>query len=231
MNVTMDTSHTLMTASANFKGGGCNNDDLEYDSGTTYQTNHTLSDGDTRISGKLKLSVDLPVNDGDDLYEVDSSGVVKSMFECTGPDVKVMVESVKVEPLTGCTSTPSVHTLLNTQDDVPSDVMYQRVERVGTLSTLGKPCRKHVRRGRHKQNGLPTKISRAAIRRLARRGGIKRISHLVTETARSALDNYIRGILGCAIEYTTYSRRKTVTVSDIKLGLKRNGYTLYGHGA
>nr|XP_021500552.1 histone H4-like [Meriones unguiculatus] len=49
-------------------------------------------------------------------------------------------------------------------------------------------------------------ITKPAIRRLARRGGVKRIS------------------------YTEHAKRKTVTAMDVVYALKRQGRTLYGFG-
>eukprot|EP00889_Picochlorum_renovo_P000646 jgi/Picre1/27676/NNA_000640.t1 len=52
-------------------------------------------------------------------------------------------------------------------------------------------------------------ITKPAIRRLARRGGVKRISGLIYEE----------------------TREKTVTAFDVVYALKRQGRTLYGFGA
>merc|ERR1712070_642490 len=51
-------------------------------------------------------------------------------------------------------------------------------------------------------------ITRPAIRRLCRRGGVKRISSFIYE----------------------HARRKTVTAMDVVYALKRQGRTLYGFG-
>ncbi|KAK4875704.1 hypothetical protein RN001_012126 [Aquatica leii] len=63
-------------------------------------------------------------------------------------------------------------------------------------------------------------ITKPAIRRLARRGGVKRISGLVF------LGNVIRD----AVTYTEHAKRKTVTAMDVVYALKRQGRTLYGFG-
>ncbi|XP_021712205.1 histone H4 [Aedes aegypti] len=56
-------------------------------------------------------------------------------------------------------------------------------------------------------------ITKPAIRRLARRGGVKRISSgLIYEETRGVL------------------KRKTVTAMDVVYALKRQGRTLYGFG-
>ena len=70
-------------------------------------------------------------------------------------------------------------------------------------------------------------ISKNAIRRLARRGGVKRMSGLIYETTRAELKTYLEGVIQNAIHYTTHARRKTVTAMDVVYALKRNGRALY----
>lgn len=72
-------------------------------------------------------------------------------------------------------------------------------------------------------------ITKPAIRRLARRGGVKRISGLIYEETRHVLKEFIDRILRDAITYTEHARRKTVTAMDVMYALKRNGKTLYGY--
>jgi histone H4 len=73
-------------------------------------------------------------------------------------------------------------------------------------------------------------ITKPAIRRLARRGGVKRISGLIYEETRACLKVWLMSVIKDSIEYTEHARRKTVTAMDIIYGLKRQGYTLYGFG-
>ena len=61
-------------------------------------------------------------------------------------------------------------------------------------------------------------ITKPAIRRLARRGGVKRISGLIYEETRGVLK----------VTYTEHAKRKTVTAMDVVNSLKRQG--LYGFG-
>ena len=70
-------------------------------------------------------------------------------------------------------------------------------------------------------------ITKPAIRRLARRGGVKRISGLVYEETRDALKVFLENIIRDAVTYTEHARRKTVTVADVVHALKRNDLTLY----
>ena len=70
-----------------------------------------------------------------------------------------------------------------------------------------------------------------AIRRLARRGGVKRISGLIYEETRGVLKVFLENVIRDAVTYTEHARRKTVTALDVVYALKRQGKTLYGFGA
>ena len=74
-------------------------------------------------------------------------------------------------------------------------------------------------------------ITKPAIRRLARRGGVKRISGLIYEEIRGKLKVFLENIIRDAVTYTEHCRRKTVTATDVVNSLKRNGHTLYGYGS
>merc|ERR1719171_3330514 len=71
-------------------------------------------------------------------------------------------------------------------------------------------------------------ITQPAIKRLARRGGVKRLSGLIYEEARKAMKLFLKTILHDAMTYTEHARRKTVTVSDVVNALKLNKKTIYG---
>lgn len=71
-------------------------------------------------------------------------------------------------------------------------------------------------------------ITKPAIRRLARRGGVKRISKLVYEEIRECLRGFIERVVKDSVVYTEHQRRKTVTTTDVVNSLKRNGRLLYG---
>jgi histone H4 len=73
-------------------------------------------------------------------------------------------------------------------------------------------------------------ISKGSIKKLARRGGVKRISGLVYEETRSVLKVFLENVIRDAVTYTEHARRKTVTAMDVVYALKRQGRTLYGHG-
>ena len=71
-------------------------------------------------------------------------------------------------------------------------------------------------------------ITKPAIRRLCRRGGIKRISGLFYEEIRAIVKQYLENVLREGICYTSHARRKTISAADIVYALKRQGQTLYG---
>ena len=74
-------------------------------------------------------------------------------------------------------------------------------------------------------------ITKPAIRRLARRGGVKRISGLIYEETRGVLKIFLENIIRDSVTYTEHAKRKTVTSLDVVYALKRAGKTLYGFGA
>ncbi|KEF61022.1 histone H4 [Exophiala aquamarina CBS 119918] len=81
-------------------------------------------------------------------------------------------------------------------------------------------------------------ITKPAIRRLARRGGVKRISAMIYEETRGVLKTFLEGVIRDAVTYTEQTdvditpsaKRKTVTSLDVVYALKRQGRTLYGFG-
>merc|ERR1711990_1239158 len=73
-------------------------------------------------------------------------------------------------------------------------------------------------------------ITRPAIRRLCRRGGVKRISSFIYDDTRAVLRSFLEQVVRDAVTYTEHARRKTVTAMDVVYALKRQGRTLYGFG-
>ena len=95
-------------------------------------------------------------------------------------------------------------------------------------------------------------ITKPAIRRLARRGGVKRISGLIYEETRGVLKIFLESESSCfrgairvavsltplpcpflrsdiirdSVTYTEHAKRKTVTSLDVVYALKRAGKTL-----
>ncbi|KAM0688018.1 Histone H4 [Conglomerata obtusa] len=82
---------------------------------------------------------------------------------------------------------------------------------------------------RHRKQTPPSdRISKPAIRRLARRGGVKRVGGAVYECVNRLARRYMEEVLQNAITYSCHAKRKTVSVMDVVYALKRQGVTLIG---
>jgi histone H4 len=79
-------------------------------------------------------------------------------------------------------------------------------------------------------DAMRTVLTRSAVRRLARRGGVKRLSGLIYEETRGVLRVFLEELLRDTVAYTEHARRKTVTPLDVVYALKRQGRTLFGFG-
>ena len=82
-------------------------------------------------------------------------------------------------------------------------------------------------------------ITKPAIRRLARRGGVKRISGLMHEETRGGLmyeetrgvlKFFLENVIRKSVTHMEHARRKTVTVMDVPLALQKEGRPIYGVG-
>lgn len=73
-------------------------------------------------------------------------------------------------------------------------------------------------------------VTHPAIRRLARRAGIKRISGLLYDEVRGVLRAFVNGVVKDAISYTEAAKRKSVFPSDVVHALRRRGKAIYGYG-
>lgn len=96
----------------------------------------------------------------------------------------------------------------------------------------GKMMSKHMAK-RHARKTLKDNwegITKPAIRRLARRGGVKRIGGTIYEETRGVIKMFLENIMPDILAYTEHSRRKTVIASDVVFALKRQGRILYGFG-
>lgn len=83
----------------------------------------------------------------------------------------------------------------------------------------GKSDAKRHQKAKQRDNILG--ITKPAIRRLARRGGVKRISGLIYEEARGVLKVFLEKVIRDTVTYTEHARRKTVTAMDVVYALKR----------
>ncbi|KAI4646872.1 hypothetical protein J4E93_005096 [Alternaria ventricosa] len=71
-------------------------------------------------------------------------------------------------------------------------------------------------------------VTKGDIRRLARRGGVKRISATIYDDVRLALRERLARILKDCCAIVDSSGRKTVSVTDIVFTLRRLGNPIYG---
>jgi histone H4 len=73
-------------------------------------------------------------------------------------------------------------------------------------------------------------ITKGDIRRLARRGGIKRISQGIYEEARIVMIDFLERILRDTIIYAEHADRRTIMTQDLIYALKKNGRNILGFG-
>ena len=71
-------------------------------------------------------------------------------------------------------------------------------------------------------------VGRPSLRRLARRGGVKRMAAGSYDTALDNMRAFVDIIVDKALCYTEHARRKTITTQDVVLALKRHGKPIYG---
>ena len=69
-------------------------------------------------------------------------------------------------------------------------------------------------------------ITKPTIRRLARRGGVKRISGLIYEETVGVLKVFLENVIRDAVTYTEHAKRKIVTAMDVVYSLKPQGKAL-----
>jgi histone H4 len=68
-------------------------------------------------------------------------------------------------------------------------------------------------------------ITCSDIRRLARRGGVKRLNGFVYENTRGVLRLFLENLIKDTVIYTEGAERKTVTAFDVVRAMKRQGRT------
>lgn len=71
-------------------------------------------------------------------------------------------------------------------------------------------------------------ITVPAMKRLARRGGVKRIAKSSYEQIRERLKEFLGKVVHNAVTVSEYSKRKTVTAKDVVFALKKLNRPLYG---
>ena len=89
----------------------------------------------------------------------------------------------------------------------------------GTDCGRNRRLRKEIRR-----------ISDNDIRRLARKGGVKRINHKIPREIRQILKSFLENVIKDTLVYTQNARRNSITSLDVIYALKKRGRALYGFG-
>jgi histone H4 len=115
---------------------------------------------------------------------------------------------------------PSVEKFLMTYSQ-PTEVAAPKKRHKGTGQSGAKSLRK-------KNKTVCNKISDSSIRKLARRGGVKRISGLVYELTRDILKKFVTNVLRDTVLYTESAKRNTVSAMDVVMALRKQGRFLYG---
>ncbi|OAQ97876.1 hypothetical protein LLEC1_04541 [Akanthomyces lecanii] len=73
-----------------------------------------------------------------------------------------------------------------------------------------------ARRSRKIVKDAVSGVTRPAIRRLARRGGVKRMSAAIYEVARKVMRDHLTEILKICCIYVDHRKTKTVTTQDVR---------------
>jgi histone H4 len=90
---------------------------------------------------------------------------------------------------------------------------------------------KAIKRESLKKPERTTTITRGGIRRLAKRGGVKRVAETIYHNIREFVDYFLGTVVRDASVYCEHAQRKTITAMDVVHALKKSGRTLYGYGA
>lgn len=98
----------------------------------------------------------------------------------------------------------------------------------GKNSKVGKKPKHMVRLAKDIKEGH---ITNGSIRRLARRGGVKRIAMQTHHHVREYIDDFMLNIVRDSLTFCEHRRALTITAMDVVYALKRNGRVLYGYGA
>lgn len=80
---------------------------------------------------------------------------------------------------------------------------------------------------RHRLPEKNMKIGKPAIKRLARRAGVKRMAEDVIEKVRSSMDDFLVKIIRDSLLIMKHNKRKTVTLKDLTFALENQGQKLY----
>ena len=75
---------------------------------------------------------------------------------------------------------------------------------------------------------LINNITKGDIRRIARRGGVRRLSTGIYPCARDILLSWVQDVVKDSMVFMEHAKRTTVFASDVIYALKRKGQNMYG---
>ena len=75
----------------------------------------------------------------------------------------------------------------------------------------------------------PKAFTSSAMRRIARRAGVKRLARLTYDEVRGVVHDFVKKLVTDAIVFTEYRRAGTVVAMDVVNALKRQGRQIYGY--
>jgi len=141
---------------------------------------------------------------------------------------------VKMKPLTAATTAPAPAIMVKLEPAAAATVTVTAPAPgppalAPPAPLLAAPVRANTQRHYRKVfRDSVQRITKAEIRRLARRGGVMRIHEGVYEHMRGELKMFLEHVICQATQYTSFRRRWTITKLDVMYALKSLGYkTLY----
>lgn len=72
-------------------------------------------------------------------------------------------------------------------------------------------------------------VTKGAVRRLARRGGVKRFASIVVPEMQAVMATFVKKLVTDAITYADNAKRTTVTAHDVLYALRHHNMHLYGY--
>lgn len=98
-----------------------------------------------------------------------------------------------------------------------------------TMKELGRGRKGKSHKGKPRMfRDNQVELSKMTIRRLARRGGIKRLAAQIYEEIERVVHSFLLKIVFDATQISNYTRRGYVATEDVLQALKQNGQKLYG---
>ena len=159
------------------------------------------------------------------------SSIIATPTETVAPEsvanIATTAETVAIEPMQ--TEVPN-----DSDDDSDDDDLETEDENepapVPVLKTATPKTTLGVQKRFRKRKilGVEANISKSGLRKLARRGGVKRVSGAVYPVARDALLDFLTGCIEKSALYAGHRRAKTITFQDVMYGIKAHtGKTVY----